>query len=137
MKSDAKSSIIVYVLTGVVPATSYVALAQLYPTGAPEANLRQFSVLALLLPVLLWVVATLIFGFALGGRRANALLVAVSALGGICLGVIANANYDFYARNVDHNLFPFEIVIWAFLTVPGVIVGWATRQLRHRKKSKE
>jgi hypothetical protein len=129
----AKSSITVYVLAGIVPAISYVGLSQLYrPEGLPpHALLSLFSFL------LLWFFATAIFGFVLGGRRANVLLITVSAFGGICLGVIANAIYDSYAMTIDHNLLPFEILLYAIFTMPGMLCGWAMGQLRYRRKRKD
>ncbi len=133
MKSDqlAKSSMIVYVLAGVVPGMYYVALQHLSPQGPP---LRPLFVLLFLF---LWLIVPAIFGFVLGRRRASPILVAVSAFGGVCLGVIANAIYDFEVNNIDHNLFPFEILLGAILIVPGMLCGWATRQLRYRGKRKE
>jgi hypothetical protein len=130
MKSDqlANSSIMVYVLAGVFPATSCVALAQM---PSPKASLQ-----ALLLIVVLSFLVTVTFGFVLGGR-ASVILIAASGLGGICLGVIANAIYDMYANNIDHNMFPFEIIVDAYLIMPGVLLGFAIGSLRYYRKRKE
>src|SRR5436305_14427961 len=103
MKSDqsAKSSIIVYVLAGVVPATYIVGLEQSDP------HVERAALPSLFLLLLSTFIGAAIFGFLLAGR-ARVLLIAVSAFVGICLGVIANAIYDSGVNNIDHNLFPFE-----------------------------
>jgi hypothetical protein len=46
-------------------------------------------------------------------------------LGGIGAAVVVYAFYDFFANHIEHNLFPFEIIILAFLLMPGLIVGVA------------
>jgi hypothetical protein len=119
----------IYILAGVVPALYYVALQHLPPVGlglTPRLLLSLFF---------LWIVAPAIFGFVLGGRRARPLLAAVSVFGGICLGVIANATYDSYSKNIDsHNLLPFEILLGGFVILPGIMCGWAAGQLRYRRR---
>lgn len=121
--SKSARSIVVYILAGVVPAAYYVVTAQLFPSGGSEVPVKALAVKAFFL-LFLSNLAAAPFGFVLG-RRANAALIAFSALAGICLGVIVNAEYDSNAHDIDHNLIPFEIVLAPFLIMPGMLCGLA------------
>ena len=55
--------------------------------------------------------------------------IVLFGLGGIGAAVVANAFYDSFANYIEHNLFPFEIVILAFLLMPGLFVGVVTAHI--------
>jgi len=55
----------------------------------------------------------------------------------VCLGVVANAIYDSNVNKIDHNMFPFEIIMDAFLILPGMLLGFAIGSLRYYRKRKE
>ncbi len=58
----------------------------------------------------------------------------VGLFAGIALGVFVNAVLDFAFRDIDHNLFPFEIVLFWIVAGPPVGFGIAFGQwLRHRR----
>jgi hypothetical protein len=119
-------SIVVYVLAGVVPAISYIALGgQLFSIGGREIALGPRFLFSF--------IASAAFGFVLGGRG-SAFLIVFFALVGICVGVIANAAYDFDAHGIDHNLFGIEIIVDAILVVPGMLCGLATAWFNRVRK---
>jgi hypothetical protein len=99
------------VLAGVVTAVYVVVLAQVFPPGGREA-----PVAPLFLGTLLVMGA---LGLALGKRARFAWPIVLFGFVGIVVGVLANAIYDAAANHIDHNLFPFEIVIAAVLIMPG------------------
>jgi hypothetical protein len=119
------SGLIPTVTAAVVPATYWFILAQLFPVGG------RAPIPLIVLSLLATVAFSFAFGFALGGR-ASAILLALAAFVGICVGVIASANYDFEINHIDHNLYPFEIVVAAILIMPGMLCGLAMRAIKKR-----
>jgi hypothetical protein len=67
--------------------------------------------------------ATLTASFSLGQLVTPVWIVGPFVLAGICGGVVANAIYDGVIHHVDHNLFPFEIVLMSVFAMPGVMAG--------------
>ena len=119
-QGGAKEDRISGVLTGAVTTIYVVVISQVFPPGGREAPvpplfLGTFLVMAAL-------------GFATGQRARFAWPVALFGFVGIAVGVVVNAIYDAAANHIDHNLFPFEIVISAVLIMPGLIGGTALKR---------
>lgn len=47
----------------------------------------------------------------------------VVALLGVCVGVVGNAIYDAHFNQIEHNQFPFEIIVLVVLGSPGIMFG--------------
>jgi hypothetical protein len=58
--------------------------------------------------------------------------IGIFVYAGICAGILANAIYDLVVNQVDHNLFPIEIIVMAAFAMPGVIAGTALAWLVRR-----
>ena len=68
------------------------------------------------------------------GLAANAIvLIAPFTLGGICVGVVANAMYDSLVTRVAHDLLPIEIAVVAVVAAPGVTAGMGLAWLLRRR----
>ena len=118
-QAGAKEDLFSGVLTGAVTTIYVLVLSQVFPPGGREA-----PVAPLFLGTFL-VMGTL--GFALGKRARFAWPIVLFGFVGIVVGDVANAIYDAAANHIDHNLFPFEIVISAVLIMPGLFGGTALK----------
>ena len=117
------------VLAGVVGAAYVVVYSQ-------WSRLNPIPTIPFLQFLLLSCVSTTVLGFALGRRSSATPIIALSAFLGICVGVVANAEYDFKVHAFDHNLLPFEIVIDTVFAMPGIVGGAALAKFVARKADK-
>lgn len=105
-----------------------LGLACMFPIGGPDPPLRSLFLTSF--------IAMAAGGVALGCRRQPIWSTALFGLLGIVAGVMANATYDLLVNHIDHNLFPLELVIDAFLLMPGLMLGVASavavKRLRRR-----
>jgi hypothetical protein len=108
----------------VVTGAFVLAVSWTFPIGAPDPPLRSL--------VLVSFITMAVGGLALGCRTQPAWSTALFGLLGIVAGVMANATYDLLVHHIDHNLFPFEIVILATLLMPGLMVGVAIAYVVNR-----
>src|SRR5580704_10789346 len=107
-------------LAGLTAAAFILIGAQLYPPGGgPQEPISVILFASFLLMS--------VSGFALGryATTTNYWPIGLCTFAGICGGVLLNSIYDFQVHHVDHDLFPFEIVIDSFLIIPGMIGGVA------------
>jgi hypothetical protein len=113
---------VAYLMALLIPAADYIIASHLVPPGRDE------SLLSVVL-IVLQLIAAAALGFVVS-QRANALLSTALALIGVCIGVLVNADLDENIRNIDHNLYPIEMVVGVVLIMPGWLGGiaWARRK---------
>jgi hypothetical protein len=105
---------IVHGLSGVVGVAYVIVVSRLFgPNSAPP------------FPPLFFVsfLSTGVAGFMLGWRATTIWTIGLFTFAGICGAVVANVIYDAMMKHIDHNLFPFEIAVFAFFAMPGLIGG--------------